>query len=185
MAKPKSNRVRIIGGAWRSRLFPFPDVIGLRPTPDRVRETLFNWMGQIMDGKVCLDLFAGSGAMGFEALSRGAARVVMVELDGRAARALRENVKLLGADHCELVVGDALGFLGRDDGLYDVIFVDPPYAQKLLPGILPGLSSRLKSGGVVYVESDSPQEFGPEWEVWRNGKAGQVLFYLLKVVKKC
>ncbi len=185
MAKPKSNRVRIIGGAWRSRLLPFPDVAGLRPTPDRVRETVFNWMGQFMDGKICLDLFAGSGAMGFEALSRGAARVVMVEQDSRAVRALRDNIQLLGANQCELVAGDALRWLGEDLAIYDAIFVDPPYAERLLPSILPELSRRLKPGGVVYVESDSPQEFGAEWEVWKNDKAGQVLFYLLRASQKC
>lgn len=180
MAKPKSNRVRIIGGIWRSRLLPFPDAAGLRPTPDRVRETVFNWLGQMMDGKVCLDLFAGSGAMGFEASSRGAARVVMVERDGRVAQAMRENIRLLGADACEVVAGDAQGFLDRDGETYDAIFVDPPYAAGLLPGILPNLLARLKPGAVVYVESDTPPDFGSAWEIWKKGKAGQVLFYLLK-----
>src|SRR5512147_1235301 len=102
----KSNRVRIVGGAWRSRLLPFPDVPGLRPTPDRVRETLFNWLGQLMDGKVCLDLFSGSGALGFEALSRGARQVVMVERDAKVARSLRDNATTLHAENCELVVAD-------------------------------------------------------------------------------
>lgn len=139
----------------------------------------------MMDGKVCLDLFAGSGAMGFEARSRGATRVVMVERDNRVAQALQSNIRLLDADACELVTGDALDFLGRDSETYDAIFVDPPYAGGLLPGILPNLITRLKPGAVVYVESDSPQEFGPEWEVWRNGKAGQVLFYLLKAAQTC
>lgn len=179
----KSNRVRIIGGAWRSRLLPFPDVVGLRPTPDRVRETLFNWLGQIMDGKTCLDLFAGSGAMGFEALSRGARNVVMVERDARVAKSLRDNAAALHAENCELVEADALKFLGRETRCFDVIFVDPPYGLELLPQILPGLTSRLAENGMVYAESSSAVEFGPEWQVWRNGHAGQVHYYLLKLRK--
>ncbi|MFN3398310.1 MAG: 16S rRNA (guanine(966)-N(2))-methyltransferase RsmD, partial [Sulfurimicrobium sp.] len=132
----KSNRVRIIGGVWRSRLLAFPDVPGLRPTPDRVRETLFNWLGQTMEGKICLDLFSGSGALGFEALSRGARRVVMVERDAKVAQALRTNAANLGAENCELVTVDALKLLERETRRFDVIFVDPPYDSHLLPRVL-------------------------------------------------
>ncbi len=128
----KSNRVRIVGGAWRSRLLTFPDVVGLRPTPDRVRETVFNWLGQIMDGKRCLDLFSGSGAMGFEALSRGARQVVMVERDRKVAQALKENASILKAENCELIVADALEYIARETQHFDVIFVDPPYQLNLL-----------------------------------------------------
>lgn len=176
----KSNRVRIIGGAWRSRLLPFPDVIGLRPTPDRVRETLFNWLGQIMDGKTCLDLFAGSGAMGFEALSRGARKVVMVERDAKVAQSLRNNAANLKAENCELVVADALKFLDQETRCFDVIFVDPPYALQLLPQVLPKLTQRLAENGMVYVESGSTVEWGPEWQIWRSGHAGQIHYYLLR-----
>src|ERR1700745_3072719 len=108
MAAAKGNRVRIIGGRWRSRILRFPPASHLRPTPDRVRETLFNWLGQRLDGLACLDLFAGSGALGFEALSRGAARAVMVESDREAARALRENAKTLEAGGAEVVQRDAI-----------------------------------------------------------------------------
>lgn len=176
----KSNRVRIIGGAWRSRLLDFPDAAGLRPTPDRVRETVFNWLGQIMDGKRCLDLFAGSGAMGFEALSRGARLVVMVERDSKVARALKENAATLKAEHCELVVADAVKFLEQDMRRFDVIFVDPPYQMNLLPLVLARLLPHLEEGGLIYTEADKPQEFTAEWQVWRQGKAGLVHYYLLK-----
>src|ERR1700675_4330781 len=108
------NRVRIIAGKWRSRLVKFPPAAQLRPTPDRVRETLFNWLGQRLDGLACLDLFAGSGALGFEALSRGASRVVMVEHDRGVAAALRESALELKADELEIVEGDALAYLKRE-----------------------------------------------------------------------
>ena len=176
----KSNRVRIVGGAWRSRMLPFPDVPGLRPTPDRVRETLFNWLGQLMDGKVCLDLFSGSGALGFEALSRGAKQVVMVERDAKVARSLSANAATLNAENCELVVADALKFLDREMRRFDVIFVDPPYDLHFLPRVLPMLLARLNEDGMVYAESDTPLEVGPEWQVWRSGNAGQVHYYLLR-----
>ena len=127
------NRVRIIGGDWRSRVVRFPSSTELRPTPDRVRETLFNWLGQRLDGQDALDLFAGSGALGFEALSRGAARVVMVERDRRVAEALREAARELDAKGADVVVADALAFLARDTASYDLVFVDPPYAQRARP----------------------------------------------------
>ena len=108
MRRTKANTVRIIGGVWRSRILKFPDAADLRPTPDRVRETLFNWLGRNLAGAACLDLFAGSGALGFEALSRGAASVVMVETNAAALRALRENATKLGAENVTIVRGDAL-----------------------------------------------------------------------------
>ncbi|HVQ62861.1 MAG TPA: 16S rRNA (guanine(966)-N(2))-methyltransferase RsmD, partial [Burkholderiales bacterium] len=108
MRRTRRNTVRIIGGQWRSRILEFPDAADLRPTPDRVRETLFNWLGQDLGGKNCLDLFAGSGALGFEALSRGAVSAVMVEKDPEVLRALRENAQKLGAKGLTVVRGDAL-----------------------------------------------------------------------------
>lgn len=181
----KDNRVRIVGGTWRSRLLAFPDVVGLRPTPDRVRETLFNWLGQSLDGKACLDLFAGSGALGFEALSRGAKQVVMVERDRNVVRVLQQNAATLGAERLELVEADALRFVAGDPRRFDVIFVDPPYGLKLLPEILPALASHLGDDGVVYAESDAPFEPGAEWRVWRSGKAGQVRYCLLMRADQC
>ncbi|MGH8636943.1 MAG: 16S rRNA (guanine(966)-N(2))-methyltransferase RsmD, partial [Burkholderiales bacterium] len=128
-----ANRVRLIGGAYRSRILRFPARTGLRPTPDRVRETLFNWLGQDLSGRECLDLFAGSGALGFEAVSRGAHRVVMVESDAATWRALERNAALLGCQPVvELHRADALEFV-RDAGrAFDIVFLDPPFDSGLL-----------------------------------------------------
>src|SRR5882672_2237424 len=118
------NRVRIIGGKWRSRIVRFPPRPQIRPTPDRVRETLFNWLGQRLDGLACLDLFAGSGALGFEAASRGAARVVLVENDRAAFASLQKAKELLAADRIETVLEDALRFLATSKERFDVVFLD-------------------------------------------------------------
>ena len=176
----QQNKVRIIGGDWRGRLIGFPAAEGLRPTPDRVRETLFNWLGQTLDGKACLDLFAGSGALGFEALSRGARRVVMVEQSPQVLRLLRENASKLGADRLDLVAADALKFLSREEGMFDVIFLDPPFHRGILPLLLPLLSHRLAPDGCVYAETEASLEPGDGWEVWRSGRAGNVHYCLMK-----
>lgn len=175
--------MRIIGGAWRSRLIAFPQRPGLRPTPDRVRETLFNWLGQELTGRTCLDLFAGSGALGFEALSRGAARVVMVESDRRALEALRANAARLGAaNNLEVAAADALQFLRSDRRAFDLIFLDPPYGSDILPGALSGLESHLAGGGMAYVESGEALDLPSGWDAFREGRAGAVCYYLLKRV---
>ena len=173
------GKLRIIGGTWRSRIIHFPAVGGLRPTPDRVRETLFNWLGQDLTGKTCLDLFSGSGALGFEAQSRGAHKVVMVEKNRQAFQALRENAQKLGAQNLELVHADALQFVSSDRNAYHVIFLDPPFRNDYLPGVMAVLPQRLAKGGLVYVESGNVRE-APGWEVWRQGRAGKVNYQLLK-----
>ena len=172
------NRVRIIGGTWRSRVLRFADTPGLRPTPDRVRETLFNWLGQRLDGLACLDLFAGSGALGFEALSRGAARAVMVESDRAAVTALRANATALGAAHGEIVQSEALAFLASTRERFDCAFVDPPFASDLAPRVLERLPRCLAPGARVYVESAAPLAPGPGWTSLREGRAGAVRFAL-------
>jgi 16S rRNA (guanine(966)-N(2))-methyltransferase RsmD len=174
------NQVRIIGGSWRSRLISFPPRIDLRPTPDRARETLFNWLGQDLSGKTCLDLFAGSGALGFEAASRGAKRVVMVERDPAAFRALRANAAALDAGAVELKRSDALEFLRADDGFYDVVFLDPPFRADYLSRVLPALIARLAGGAMVHVEAPRALALSPQWTVWRSGRAGAVTYQLLK-----
>ncbi len=174
------NRVRIIGGDWRSRTLNFPNQAGLRPTPDRVRETLFNWLGQTLYGKTCLDLFAGSGALGFEALSRGAKQLVMVEQNRPVLDALKKNAELLKALNVEMNHADGVQFLSREMRQYNVIFLDPPFRQEYLPKILPLLPERLTPDGVVYVESEGAIDPGEGWEVWRSSRAGQVHFHLLK-----
>ena len=175
------NKVRIIGGQLRSRLIGFPDADGLRPTPDRVRETLFNWLGQTLYGRTCLDLFAGSGALGFEAASRGAERVVMVETDRAALRALQDNVRKLDCTNVSVRGQDGLEFVLRDASKYDVIFLDPPFQKDYLPGLLEILPERLNQNGVVYVESGAPIEITPPWKMIKSGKAGQVHYQLLQI----
>jgi 16S rRNA (guanine966-N2)-methyltransferase len=181
LAKP-ANRVRIIGGAWRSRVLRFPAVADLRPTPDRVRETLFNWLGQDLTGRRCLDLFAGSGALGFEALSRGAAEVVMVERSRAALAALRENGAQLGVgDRGRFVFGDALHFLDSPGETgFDVVFVDPPYGRGLADAVLARLPGCLARDALVYVESDSRVVPAPPWRVRRHGRAGAVHYHLIE-----
>lgn len=176
----QSNKVRIIAGAWRGRLIGFPEAEGLRPTPDRVRETLFNWLGQTLDGKICLDLFAGSGALGFEALSRGARQVVMVEQNPKVLRYLQENRAKLAADRLEVVAADALKFLPHEQRQFDVIFLDPPFHRGVLSLLLPLLPERLKPGGFVYAETEEALEAGEAWDVWRRGRAGNVHYCLLR-----
>jgi 16S rRNA (guanine966-N2)-methyltransferase len=178
---PGRNRVRIIGGEWRSRLVRFPASTDLRPTPDRVRETLFNWLGQRLDGLHALDLFAGSGALGFEALSRGAARVVMVERDSRVVEGLRTTARELGAEAAQVVQGDAIAFLRRGVERYDVAFVDPPFASRLAVAALAELPARLKPGARVYVEAAAPLVLAPPWRALREGEAGAVRYALFEL----
>jgi 16S rRNA (guanine966-N2)-methyltransferase len=172
------NRVRIIAGKWRSRLVKFPPAAQLRPTPDRVRETLFNWLGQRLDGMACLDLFAGSGALGFEALSRGAARVTMVESDREVAAALRESARELGAGDLEIVQSDALKYLTRSRERFDVVFLDPPFASDLALRAMQRLPGLLNPGARVYVESDAALELPSTWRLVRDDRAGAVRYAL-------
>ena len=175
------NRVRIIAGKWRSRIVRFPAGAELRPTPDRVRETLFNWLGQSLDDLSCLDLFAGSGALGFEALSRGASRVVMVERDRKVAAGLRESGRELGATGLDVVESDALAYLARAGERFDVAFVDPPFASNLAASSLDALRPRLNAGARVYVESGAELEPGDRWRVLRHDRAGAVRYFLCEL----
>ncbi len=179
MRRTRPNTVRIIGGVWRSRLIEFPDAADLRPTPDRVRETLFNWLGQDLSGMACLDLFAGSGALGFEALSRGAASVIMVEKNSAALRALRDNAQKLGATGLTVVRGDALEFARGARSRFDVVFVDPPYRLGMQVAALAPLRGLLAAGGRVYVEGDAALEPPRGWAVFKRARAGNVHFHLL------
>jgi 16S rRNA (guanine966-N2)-methyltransferase len=170
----------VIGGKYRSRLLRVPARPGLRPTPDRVRETLFNWLGQDLGGRACLDLYAGSGALGFEAASRGAARVVMVEQDRGAAAQLERSRAALGATQVEIVAGDAAAYLARERACFDVVFVDPPFRQNAVPGILAALAPRLAPGARVYVESEAPVQAPAPWTELKRARAGQVSYQLLQ-----
>jgi 16S rRNA (guanine966-N2)-methyltransferase len=179
----KSNLVRIIGGEWRSRRIGFPDHEGLRPSGDRVRETLFNWLGQSLAGLRCLDLFAGSGALGFEALSRGASCVVMVEKSRSVCEALRRNAGLLAAKNLQVHCADALEFAtaaaADAAARFDVVFLDPPFGSTLLAQALPRVVPLLRPGARVYLES--AKAFAPSggWRILRHGRAGQVHYTLV------
>lgn len=186
-ARIAANRLRIIGGSWRSRLIVFPDTEGLRPTPDRVRETLFNWLGQDLTGRRCLDLFAGAGALGFEALSRGAAEVVMVERSATAFRSLQDNAAKLGARDLRLIRGDALEFLasaGRSDtagvASFDIVFIDPPYASGLVPQVLARVAPLVSPGGRAYVEGAAAMDAPAPWRTIRRDRAGAVHYQLME-----
>ena len=162
-------------------MLSFPDAQGLRPTPDRVRETLFNWLGQTLHGRSCLDLFAGSGALGFEAASRGAERVDMVEKNPLVLRALQDNIKKLGCDRVFANGQDGLEFASHDARRYDVIFLDPPFQSDYFPRLLQILPQRLNENGVVYVESDAVIRVSKPWQVIKSGKAGRVYYQLLEI----
>ena len=179
----KSNQVRIIGGEWRSRRISFPDHEGLRPSADRVRETLFNWLGQDLGGMRCLDLFAGSGALGFEALSRGASSLVMVERSRNVLEALRRNAGVLGAKKLQLHCADALEFATAaavdPAARFDVVFLDPPFHSAFLAQALPLVAVLLKPDARVYVESAAVFAETGGWRVLKRGRAGQVHFNLV------
>jgi 16S rRNA (guanine966-N2)-methyltransferase len=182
LAAPQ-NKVRINAGEWRSRMLRFPDALGLRPTPDRVRQTLFNWLGQELHGQHCLDLFAGSGALGFEAASRYAASVTLVEQNPAVHRALIDNAAMLKAQQVRIQRMDALQFLAQDTQRYDVIFLDPPFGQGWLPRLLPLLPEHLAEDGVVYAEGELQLQEGDGWQVLKHGKAGAVHYHLLSLFR--
>ena len=181
----KSNQVRIIAGRWRGRKLEFPDSQGLRPTSDRVRETLFNWLAPVLPGAVCLDLFAGSGALGFEAASRGAARVVMVEQHGDVFRHLQAQSDRLSAQAVELVKANANDYLASIDTAFDIVFLDPPFGDAgLRQSVIQRINQRrlVKSGGLVYLETrkgDTCSELPENWRIYRHKQAGQVDYQLL------
>jgi 16S rRNA (guanine(966)-N(2))-methyltransferase RsmD len=174
------SRVRIVGGAWRSRLIEVAHVPGLRPTPDRVRETVFNWLGQDLAGLRCLDLFAGTGILGFEAASRGAAAVTLVERDPRALAALFRAKEVLDASQVEVIRADAVKFAQTTPHKFDVVFLDPPYKQDWLDRIEPYLERILEPDGWLYAESEAPLQGLGGWFPAKQGRAGQVHFHLLQ-----
>ncbi|WP_373740919.1 16S rRNA (guanine(966)-N(2))-methyltransferase RsmD [Neisseria sp.] len=166
------NQVRIIGGSCRGRKLNFSAAEGLRPTPDMVREKLFNWLGQDLTGKVVLDLFSGSGALGLEAASRNAARVVMVENNRQTVQVLQQNIKLLGLSQVETVFSDGLSYLKHTHETFDTVFLDPPFAWQNWQVLFALLKGRLKDNAAVYIEAGRLPDF-PDWlQSHRSGKAG-------------
>jgi len=181
------NSVRIIGGGWRGRRVSFPDIPGLRPTPDRVRETLFNWLQHAIAGARCLDLFAGSGALGLEALSRGAKQVVFVEQAVAASRTLQEQlIRLGGAGKGQVAEMGAARYLRSPPQAFDVVFLDPPFGKGALAEYVPLLDGGqwLKPGAQVYLEnakSDGVPELPAHWELLKSKSAGEVGYHLARV----
>jgi 16S rRNA (guanine966-N2)-methyltransferase len=176
------GRVRLIAGKWRSRKLDVPRTEGLRPTPDRVRETLFNWLTPYLQGANCLDLFAGTGALGFEALSRGAASVVMVEHNRDVLTCLREQSSKLDANDLEIICSDALSWIANNKRTFDIIFVDPPYRANMLDTCVDKLIScgSVNDAALIYVESDSEIQIkNKQVEMIKSANAGKVVFQLL------
>ena len=186
-APGKRNSVRIIGGGWRGRRVQFPDSPGLRPTPDRVRETLFNWLQQSIAGSRCLDLFAGSGVLGIEALSRGAREVVFVEQARDAARALSAQLQSLGgSSRAQVIETAAQRFLAAPGEPFDGIFLDPPYGRGYLADCVAAIEAGgwVKAGGWVYLESERAAgvpALPPHWDLVKSKSAGEVGYHLARI----
>jgi len=179
---PGNNSFRIIAGQWRSRKLNFHPVKDLRPTTDRIRETIFNWLMPVINGTECLDLFAGSGALGFEAASRGAYHVDLVEQHNKVFVSLKQNISLLAAENVSAINDDAMHYITTTDSRYDIIFLDPPYRLQLLDkcaGLI-NESAILKSGAHVYVEHPQQQIFNApdDWRCARTKTAGNVVYEL-------
>lgn len=178
------NRLRIIGGVWRGRRLDFAEVPGLRPTPDRVRETLFNWLAPVIRGARCLDLFAGSGALGLEAASRGAAEVVLVDSHAVVIRCLQEQLRVLQARQVRVVCADSANYLKAAGQAFDVVFLDPPFHEGRLPACIDRLETGgwLAAGAWVYIEVERGHKPAlPEaWQYYRSKHAGRVGYHLAR-----
>jgi 16S rRNA (guanine966-N2)-methyltransferase len=179
-----SNRVRIIGGDWGGQQLSFPDAEGLRPTSDRIRETVFNWLQFHLAGRSVLDTFAGSGALGFEAASRAASRVLMLEKSKRVASVLEENRQKLGAEQIQVINRDAWNYLSDADEQFDVVFLDPPFGKDMIEGFADLLEERglLSDEAMIYLEMESTlsPRLPSSWEVIRDKKAGDVRYMLAR-----
>jgi 16S rRNA (guanine966-N2)-methyltransferase len=185
MSGDARGQLRIIAGKWRSRKLAFPRQENLRPTPDRVRETLFNWLQADVPGSRCLDMFAGSGALGFEAASRGAGEVFMIEQDRVAALALTRNISLLDAGNIQLVIADAVEWLKHNKRAFDIVFLDPPYKAGLLGKCCEILESgqSLAENAKIYLEhgpGDDSIAIPENWECLKHKSAGQVTYKLFR-----
>ena len=179
------NQVRIIAGQWRGRRLHFPDLPGLRPTPDRVRETLFNWLAPIVPGARCLDLFAGSGALGVEALSRGATDVVFVEQHPAAFKALRANLMQLGARNARVDCAEALAWLRQPGTPFEIVLLDPPFGGNLLEPVCAALQQNgwLTPTAWIYLEAEAelpPLSLPAHWRLYREKRAGAVAYCLAR-----
>ena len=181
-----SNQLRIIGGEWRGRKLRFPDAPNLRPTPDRVRETIFNWLAPMIQGARCLDLFAGSGALGLEALSRGAAFTSFIDNHKKATEALKSHLDLLKAkDISEVLQMDGVKFLKEEAIKYDLVFLDPPYHLGFMQKVIPLLEENgwLTDNAMLYLEIEKRQslpELPDNWKQLKDKSAGEVHYFLFR-----
>lgn len=179
---PAANQVRIIAGTWRGRRLSFDPVPGLRPTPDRVRETLFNWLSPVVRGARCLDLYAGSGALGLEAASRGAMQVVLIDNDPQVVASLERQQGILGAHQVRVVRADVLQWLAGSASPFDIVFLDPPFRRQMLLPCIRELENRgwLSDKARVYIEAEKGlvPELPENWELLRSKAAGQVGYHL-------
>ena len=177
--------LRIIGGEWRGRKVRFPPLAAIRPTPNRVRETAFNWLQGVVPGSRCLDLYAGSGALGLEALSRGAREVTFVDVEPAVVRHIVDTLRELGCDRGHVVRADARRFLEEPGTPYDIIFLDPPFAAPVLGAACQGIEAGgwLKAGGYVYLESPAAAgqpQLPAGWTLLRSKRAGEVGYHLAR-----
>lgn len=185
--KKPANQLRIIAGQWRGRKLDFADGEGLRPTMDRVRETLFNWLQGEIIGARCLDLFSGSGALGLEALSREAGEVVMIDKNPQAIKMIQTNLDLLAVNNAQLILGDAGDYLQQSpvDKLFDIVFLDPPFKQQLVRPFCLQLqqSGCLAPEAAIYIEMEKNEklvDLPAGWELIKEKKAGQSAYYLIR-----
>ena len=187
----KNNQLRVIGGEWRSRKITFPAIEALRPTPDRVRETVFNWLRWDVEGANCLDLFAGSGILGVEAASRGAKDVVLVDYDADVCRAIMTNLNALGARQVKLLQMNVMHYLAnRLPRVFDLIFLDPPFRRGLIVPCIDRIEKNgwVTDGSKIYIETESELTFEnipPDWNLLKSKKFGSVGSHLFeKIIKK-
>ncbi|WP_028302996.1 16S rRNA (guanine(966)-N(2))-methyltransferase RsmD [Oceanospirillum maris] len=174
------NQLRIVGGEWRGRKLPFPDGEGLRPTGDRMRETLFNWLNFELFGRRVLDLFAGSGALGLEALSRGAKSAVFLDNHSGVIRQIRENLTTLKCENADVAQGDALSWIASQHDAFDLIFLDPPFGKGLLAPVCQALDAQgvINDRALIYLEAEKHFDFSDiplDWQLKKEKRAGQVI----------
>lgn len=186
MASQATGKIRIIAGKWRSRNIIFPQIPGLRPTHDRIRETLFNWLMNDIEGATCLDLFAGSGALGFEALSRGAKHVTFIDNSSKVISALKHTVATLEtAPRVNVIQAECPSVLKLEHAPFDIIFLDPPFNQKLLAPTIKWLETHcyIKDGSLIYIEAEKTLNAWPipeNWDVMKEKKTATLTYALLK-----
>ena len=178
------GKVRIISGKWRGRKLPVPDSESLRPTPDRIRETLFNWLQNDIAGAKCLDLYAGSGILGFEAVSRGAKSATLVEQNQETCRQLEDNITLLNVDNIRVINAEALAWLRSNRESYDLIFLDPPFSENLIEKSCQLIRDTgcLKATGLIYIETGRKQPLPSFLDIKKQGTAGQIMYLLASLV---